>query len=74
MPASVEVNTFSIAVSCACESAIGTADKPVLLPMTVLAGRFAIFGRVTAPLLMVVATVPAVVVTSPVSVGKFAAG
>src|SRR5207302_9514556 len=52
----------------------GVAALPVLLPMMVLAARFAILARVTTPAAMVRATVPAVDVASPVMAGIRPAG
>jgi len=45
----VLVKLLIIAVSCACVSAIGVAGDPVLLPMTLLAARFAILASVMPP-------------------------
>ena len=53
---------------------MGVAAEPVLFPMIELAARLAILESVTEAAAMVVATVPAVVVTSPVSAGIRAAG
>src|SRR5262245_27910509 len=52
----------------------GVAGELLALPMTDRPVELRSLALVTAPLAIVVATEPAVVVTSPVSAGKFPAG
>ena len=58
-------------------SAVKTSGEPVAVvarPIIESVAMFAILLSVTEPVPIVVASEPAVVVTSPVSAGKFAAG
>lgn len=64
-------NAIAFAVAAAASgTAVGVAEEPVELPITLLAARFAIFDRVTAAAAIVVALDPVEAVTSPVKAGR----